>query len=127
MNLQTPLGRFLGHGSAKDGTEHWWMQRVTAVALVPLTLWFVVAILTIDSLDYATVLMWLSEAFNSIMFILLLIAALYHSQLGLQVIVEDYVHTGWTKVTTLMLFKLAHIALGVAGIYSILSISTGAA
>jgi succinate dehydrogenase / fumarate reductase membrane anchor subunit len=127
MSLQSPLGRFLGHGSAKDGTEHWWMQRVTAVALVPLTLWFVVTILTLNSLDHATVAAWATEPFSAIMLILLLIAVLYHSQLGLQVVVEDYVHTGWTKVSTLMLFKLVHIALGVAGIYSILTIPTGAA
>jgi len=127
MSLQTPLGRFLGHGSARDGTEHWWMQRINAVALVPLCLWFVVTLATLANYEYATILLWVTQPFNAIMLILLLMAVLYHSLLGLQVVVEDYVHTDWTKVSILMLFKLVHIALGVAAIYSILTISTGAA
>ncbi len=126
MSLQTPLGRFLGHGSAKDGTEHWWGQRLTAVALVPLSLWLIWAALALPDFEYATVLAWMTQPVNSIMLILLLLAGLYHSQLGLQVIVEDYVHQEWTKVTTLMVFKFVHVVLGVAGIYSIVTISAGA-
>ena len=125
-SMRSDLGRVRGMGSAKEGVHHWWMQRLTAVALVPLTLWFVIALLMLDSFEHAAVITWMAQPFNSIMLVLLLIAGLHHSQLGLQVVVEDYVHTGWLKVATLMLFKLAHFALGVAGAYSIIIISTGA-
>lgn len=123
MSLQSPLGKFLGHGSAGHGTEHWWAQRVTAVALLPLTVWFVVALLGMESFDHAAVTVWMASPLNAILLSLLLIALLYHSQLGLQVVVEDYVHTGWVKVTTLITLQLAHIASGVAGLYSIILIS----
>ena len=127
MSLQSPLGKFLGHGSAKDGTRHWWSQRVTAVALVPLTLWFVVALLGMDSFEHAAVVAWISQPLNAVLLILTLMVSLHHSQLGLQVIVEDYVHTGWLKVPTLMAFKFAHVVVGVACIYSVIILSVGTA
>ena len=126
MSLQSPLGRFLGHGSAKEGAHHWWMQRVSALALIPLTLWFVWAIAGIEDLqDQAAVVAWMSGAFNGIALILLIIAVTYHSMLGVQVVVEDYVH-GATKVITMIILQLAHIVLSVAGIYSVIIISLGA-
>ena len=127
MSLQSPLGKFLGHGSAKDGTEHWWAQRVSAVALVPLTLWFVVALLGMDSFEHAAVVAWLSQPLHAVLMILTLVAVLYHSQLGLQVVVEDYVHSGWLKIPMLMASTFIHIAAGVAGIYSIIILSIGTA
>lgn len=126
MSLQSPLGRFLGHGSAKEGTEHWWGQKLTAVALVPLTLWFAVAMLGLETSDFAVVQAWIASPVNGIPLVLLLAAGLYHSMLGVEVIVEDYVH-GALKVVTLIIFKLAHWALAVAGIYSVIVISVGAA
>jgi succinate dehydrogenase / fumarate reductase membrane anchor subunit len=125
MSLQTPLGKFLGHGSAKDGVQHWWAQRVTAVALIPLTLWFVWALVGLDLQDHTAVVAWMAGTLNGIALILLIIAALYHSMLGVQVVVEDYVH-GATKVVTLILLQLVHIAMAVAGIYSVIIISVGA-
>ena len=126
MSLQSPLGKVLGHGSAKDGTEHWWMQRVTAIALVPLTLWFLVALVGLDATDYSAVTSWIAAPLNAVLLILLLVTLLNHSQLGLQVVVEDYVHTHWLKVLTLMAFKFIHIGLGVAGAYAVIIISVGA-
>lgn len=123
MNLRSPLGKVLGHGSAGNATEHWWAQRVTALALVPLTLWFAIALLGMSDFSHASVVDWISSPLNSILLSLLVIALLYHSQLGLRVVVEDYVHTGWLKVGTLVLLQLAHFALGVAGLYSIVLIS----
>jgi succinate dehydrogenase / fumarate reductase membrane anchor subunit len=125
MSLQSPLGKVLGHGSAKDGTDHWWLQRLTAVALVPLTLWFAVSLLTIEGLDHASVVAWIASPLNAILLILLQITVLQHSMLGLQVVVEDYVHTGWLKMLTLMGIKFIHIGLGVAGIYAVIVISVG--
>jgi succinate dehydrogenase / fumarate reductase membrane anchor subunit len=126
MSLQSPLGKFLGYGSAKEGTEHWWGQKLTAVALVPLTLWFAIALLGLDAGDYETVRNWIAKPLNGILLILLLLAGLYHSMLGVQVIVEDYVH-GPLKVVSLVILNLAHWALAIAGIYSVVVISVGAA
>jgi len=123
MSLQTPLGKFLGLGSAKEGTHHWWSQRVTAVALVPLTLWFVAALLGMDGYTHAAVVAWMAQPLNSILLILLVVVMLHHSQLGLQVVVEDYVHAGGLKVLILMLSRFAHVAAGVAAVYSIVVLS----
>jgi succinate dehydrogenase / fumarate reductase membrane anchor subunit len=124
MSLESPLGKFLGHGSARDGTGHWWAQKLTAVALIPLTIWFAIALLGMDSFAYANVINWAASPLNAILLILLSLSALYHSDLGLQVIVEDYVH-GATKVITLVILKLIHVALAVAVVYAILIISLG--
>ena len=126
MSLESPLGKFLGYGSAKEGTEHWWAQKVTAVALVPLTLWFVLAVPGLDIADPQAARAWIGQPVNAITLILLVIAGLYHSLLGLQVIVEDYVH-GPLKVISLIALNLAHWALAIAGIYSVIVISVGAA
>lgn len=124
MSLKSPLGNVLGLGSAKEGTEHWWQQRLSAVALIPLTLWFVFAMVSHASLDFATVTTWLSSPINAILMLLLVATLLYHSMLGVQVVVEDYVH-GFTKVVTLMVSKFVHIALVVAAVFAVLRISLG--
>jgi len=126
MSLESPLGKFLGHGAVGHGTGDWWAQKLTAVALIPLTIWFVFALLSIDSFDYASVRLWIGAPLNAILLILFTLSALYHSDLGLQVVVEDYVH-GATKVPTLVVLKLIHIALAVAVVYSIIIISLGSA
>ena len=128
MSLQSPLGKFLGHGSAKSGTEHWWAQRLTSVALVPLCIWFVFALLGMGGdFSHASVAAWIAQPFNAICLILLVITLLYHSQLGMQVVFEDYIHTGWLYVATMMVSKFAHVVAGVACLYSIVIISVGTA
>jgi len=124
MSLKTPLGQVLGLGSAKDGTGHWWMQRLSAVALIPLGLWFAVSLLALPGLDYATVRVWIAEPLSSIGLVLFIVAAGYHSMLGLQVVVEDYVG-GALKVVTIMVLSLAHVGLGVAGVLAVLRIGFG--
>ena len=124
MSLKTPLGQVLGLGSAKDGTGHWWMQRLSAVALIPLGLWFAVSLLALPELDYATVRVWIAEPLSSIGLVLFIVAAGYHSMLGLQVVVEDYVG-GALKVVTIMVLSLAHVGLGVAGVLAVLRIGFG--
>ena len=94
QRMRSPLARAMGLGSAKDGVEHWWMERVSAVALVPLTLWFVASIIAHTGSDYATFIAWLRTPLATILMILLLIALFYHTALGLQVVIEDYVHSG---------------------------------
>lgn len=123
MSLRTPLARVLGLGSARAGTEQWWMERVTSVALVPLTLWFVIALLSLPSLDYDTVHSWLAAPFSGFLAILFTAVAAYHSFLGTTVIVEDYVHGTGVKVATMLALRFAHVLVGGAAIFAILRIS----
>ena len=124
MSLRSPLGRVLGLGSAKEGTEHWWSQRLSAVALVPLGLWFAASLAFADSLAHEVITHWLQQPLNAVLMILLVSALLYHSKLGVQVVIEDYVHGG-TKVISLLLSRFAHIAVGVAAVYAVLRVSFG--
>jgi len=122
--MRSPLARAIGFGSAKDGVEHWWMERVSAVALVPLTLWFVASIIAHTGSDYATFIVWLRTPLASILMILLLIALFYHTALGLQVVIEDYVHSG-VKFVALVAVRLGCFALAVTGIVAALRIAFG--
>jgi succinate dehydrogenase / fumarate reductase membrane anchor subunit len=125
MSLRSPLGRVLGLGSAKDGTEHWWAQRVSAVALIPLTLWFAISLLTLPALDYAGVRAWLSYPWSGFLAVLLVGVLAYHSYLGTVVVVEDYVHSAGTKIASLLLLRFVHVLAGGAGIFAILRIAFG--
>lgn len=126
MSLRSPLGRVLGLGSAKSGYHHWWGQRLSAAALAPLGLWFTFSLLGLSSTDYWAVAAWVGDPLHAILLILLLATLLYHSSLGITVVVEDYVHHGAAKVITLVLVKFAHVALAVAGIYAVVTLSLGA-
>ena len=123
--LRSPVGRAIGLGSAKEGVEHWWLQRVTAVALVPLTLWFVVSVVRLSGADIDTVRDWVGRPLPSILFVLLLIATFWHTSLGLQVVIEDYVHTDLAKLGLLIVIRLACFALAVAGVIAVLAIAFG--
>ena len=90
MSMRAPLAQVRGHGSAKAGAHHWWAQRLTAIALVPLSLWFVASVAAVASADYATAVAWLASPWNSAMLILLIAATFYHAQLGMHVVFEDY-------------------------------------
>ena len=128
MSRETPLGRALGKGSAKDGTGHWWTQRVSALALVPLGLWFVFGIAGLirgGATDYLSVIDWIVNPVNAVALILLIATLCYHSALGVQVVIEDYVH-GWAKVASLILQKFAHAIAAAAGIFAVLRIALGA-
>ena len=125
MSLQSPLNKVLGLGSAKSGTEHWWAQRLTAVGLVPLTLWFAFSMLGLSHGQYELIVAWVAEPLNSILLILLLATLVYHSSLGLQVVIEDYVH-GAAKIAVLIIMKFVHVALIAAGIFSVIVVAAGA-
>lgn len=124
MSLKSPLGRVLGMGSAKEGTDHWWSQRVSAMALVPLGVWLLISLASAESLDYEAVSLWLSQPLNSVLMILLVLAVCYHGKLGVQVVIEDYVH-GATKVVSLLLVNFAFIALAVAAVFAVLRVALG--
>lgn len=125
MSIRTPLARARGLGSAKSGVSHWWAQRVTALALVPLTVWFLIALLSMIQADYETVVHWIGRPINAILLILLLFSAFYHAILGMQVIIEDYVHVEGTKIVSLLIMKFILVFLGVAGVFSVLKIAFG--
>jgi len=125
MNFRTPLGRARGLGSAKQGTGHWLAQRLTAVALIPLTLWFVISVLIHLHADYVTVLNWLHSPAVAVSLVLLLATLYYHAYLGVQMVIEDYVHNGWLKISSLMLLKYICILLAAAGIFAVLRVAFG--
>jgi succinate dehydrogenase / fumarate reductase membrane anchor subunit len=125
MSLRSPLGRVLGMGSAKDGTGHWWAQRVTAVALVPLTLWFVFSLLSLPGFDYDTVHAWASLPMTGFLASLLVAVTAYHSYLGTNVIIEDYVTSTGTKIASLLLLRFAYVLVGGACIFAILRVAFG--
>jgi len=121
--MRSPLGRAIGLGSAKEGVEHWWLQRITAVALVPLSLWFVIAIIRLVSADSDGVRDWVGNPLPAIMLVLLLIATFYHAALGLQVVIEDYIHAELTKLALVVIVRLGCFALAVAGMFAVLSMA----
>ena len=123
MSLRTPLGRVLGLGSAKEGVSHWWVQRVTSAALIPLTLWFVFALLGLPDLDYLTVRSWMGGGWTPVFLLLLVVTACYHSWLGLQVVFEDYVHTKAIKVAALFGSTFLHAIVAVASVFAVLKIA----
>ncbi len=123
MNLRSPLSQARGLGSAKSGTGHWWAQRVTAIALVPLALWFVWGLVAHAGAGYGSVLAWLGSPLVAVTMLLFLSALFYHSVLGVQVVIEDYVHGEGVKIVALLLSKFAHFALAAACIFSVLQIA----
>jgi succinate dehydrogenase / fumarate reductase, membrane anchor subunit len=124
--MRSPLGRALGLGSAKRGVEHWWMQRVTAVALIPLTLWFVIALLQLMGGDLSSVHHWLGRPVPAILMVLFLIAIFYHAALGLEVVIEDYVAAELSRLGLVVLVRLVAVALAVAGIFAVLRMALSA-
>ncbi len=124
--LRSPLGRAVGLGSAKEGVEHWWAQRMTAVALVPLALWFVAALVGHLGADYAAAVAWLRSPIPATAMALLVIASFAHMALGVQVVIEDYVHHEGVKIASLVALRLACWALGAAALVAVLRIALGA-
>lgn len=123
--MQTPLKRVEGLGSAKSGTEHFWLQRLTAIALAPLGIWFVYSVITLIGAARAEVVEWMQHPVNGTLLALLAATVFYHSKLGIQVVFEDYVHTEWLKFTALILNNFIHVLLGAAAVISVLRVAFG--
>lgn len=125
MELRSTLGRVRGLGSAKEGVNHWWAQRMTAIALVPLTLWFVASVIGLAGADYATVVGWFKSPIDATLMVLLILATFYHAALGLQVVVEDYVHSEGLKVASLIAIKGLAALLGLLAVIAVLKLAFG--
>ena len=104
-DMRTPLKRVRALGSARSGVGHWWWERLTAVALIPLCLWFVWLVLRLPHLDFASAHVVVATPWNTLLLILFTAVGFWHGQLGLQVIIEDYVHTRWIELTLLIAIK----------------------
>jgi succinate dehydrogenase / fumarate reductase membrane anchor subunit len=124
QHFRSPLGRAIGLGSAKRGSRHWLAERVTAVALVPLTLWFVASIVAHAGSDYSAFIGWLKMPFAAGGMILLLIVLFHHTALGLQVVIEDYVHSG-ARLAMAIAIQLCCYGLAVVGIIATFRIAFG--
>ena len=121
--MKTHLARVRGLGSAKEGSHHWWMQRLTAIALIQLTVWFAISIIGIVGADHAAVVEWFSSPVISIFMILFVSTMVYHSTLGVQVVIEDYIHKESWKFGLLIALKFFGITLGVVAVFSILKLA----
>lgn len=125
MRYRTALSVVRGSGAAKDGTRHWWAQRLTAIALVPLGIGFVATMIALVGSGYDDARAALAHPVAAALWILFTVALFHHAQLGLQVVVEDYVHSGRLKIAGIILVKFAALVLGAACVVSILRISVG--
>ncbi len=123
-NLNTPLSKVKGLGSAKEGTTHFWHQRLTALVLIPLVLWFGFSIAAMP-VDHATLTGWVAHPAVAIALILLILASFYHSQLGLQIIIEDYVSTHSIRTVSIILTNFLCLLFAIIGIVAVLKITLG--
>ena len=122
MSLRSALGRVRGLGSAKEGVEHWWGQRLSALALIPLVLWFTGSVAMMTGAGYEAVVAWAGSPVVAGLLILLIVATFYHTYLGVQVVIEDYVHSEGAKFATLLLVKASCILLGLTGVLAVLTL-----
>lgn len=125
MMRKTPLGQVLGLGSAKSGTEHWWAQRVTAIAGIPLVIFLIGFIVMHVGSSRAEVVASVKNPVVAILLALTVVNLIWHMRLGLQVVIEDYVHGHGTKIAALLLNTFFTVAMGAAALYAILKMSFG--
>jgi succinate dehydrogenase / fumarate reductase membrane anchor subunit len=124
-DLRTPLSRARGLGSAKEGVHHFWAQRITAVALIPLVVWFAISLIMMSGADYAVVRAWIGSPAVMVLLVLTIVIGLHHGQLGMQVVIEDYVHHDGMKLALIVLMRFIAVFFGLAAIVAILRIGFG--
>jgi succinate dehydrogenase / fumarate reductase membrane anchor subunit len=123
MSLRSPLGRVLGHGVGGNGVHHWWRQRVTALALLPLTLWLLAALLSLPLADHAAVTRWIGAGLHPLWLVITILIMTWHSSLGVQVVIEDYVHAAGLRTLSLIAARFAHFIVAAVAIYAVLRIA----
>lgn len=124
-DMRTPLKRARGIGSAQSGVSHWWTQRLTAAALVLLMIWFVITLLSLLHTDYASARATVAKPWNAVLLVALLVTMFWHAVLGLQVVIEDYVHTRWKEVVLLTVIKFLAVLAALASVLAVLRIALG--
>ena len=124
-DLRTPLSRARGLGSARAGLHHWWDQRITAVALIPLVVWFAISLIMMTGADYNVVRAWIGSPAVMVLLTLTIVIGLHHGQLGMQVVIEDYVHNDGMKLALIVLMRFIAVFFGLAAIVAILRIGFG--
>jgi succinate dehydrogenase / fumarate reductase membrane anchor subunit len=122
-SFRSGLGRVRGLGAAREGVRHWWAQRVTAAALVPLTLWFVASLVLLAGADHATVTAWIARPFNTVLLLCLVGATFWHASLGLQVVIEDYIHSEGPRLAALLAAKAVLLLGALSGILAVLRVA----
>lgn len=125
MSLRSPLAVARNHGSAHDGVHHWWRQRLTALAMIPLILWVISALPLLASGDYDAARQWLARPLNAVMAVLLSWLVFHHARLGMQVVIEDYINPRWLEVGLQVLTRFAAMAATAAASLFILLIAVG--
>ena len=123
MSLRAPLAKVLNQGAAHDGVNHWVVQRVTALALAPLSVWLMWQLLSLPDSGYHTVSAWVEHGWNPVLLSLLVLLASWHAWLGVQMVIEDYVHVRLSKTLLLLLSTFVHGLIGASGLYAILRIA----
>jgi succinate dehydrogenase / fumarate reductase, membrane anchor subunit len=124
-DLRTPLARARGLGSAKDGLGHWWAQRLTAIALIPLVVWFAISLVMLSGADYATARAWIGSPLVMVLLTLTIVIGLHHGQLGMQEVIEDYVHSDGWKLAWIVIIKFIAILFGLGAVVAIMRIGFG--
>ncbi len=126
MSLRTPLGKVRGLGSAKSGTEHWWMQRVTAIANIPLTIGVIIVLLSLIGADHAAVAGRLGHPIIAMLMLAFILSITWHMRLGMQVVIEDYVHGEGSKIACVLANNFFSAAIAIASVFAILKLGFGA-
>jgi succinate dehydrogenase / fumarate reductase membrane anchor subunit len=124
-DLRTPLARARGLGSAREGVHHWWAQRLTAIALIPLVVWFAISLVMLSGADYGMARAWIGSPLVMVLLILTIVIGLHHGQLGLQVVIEDYVHGDGWKLALIVAVRFVAVVFGLAATVAILRIGFG--
>jgi len=125
MEMRSPLGRVRGLGSTNNGSGHWWLQRITGIALVPLVIWFVFAAINLAGADLAQFKTWVGTSGNPVLLSLLIFTMFHHGQLGLQVVIEDYVQSELTKLGLIIAIKFSAIIFGGYSIFAVMRLTFG--
>lgn len=124
-DLRTPLARARGLGSAREGVKHWWAQRLTAITLIPLVVWFAISLVMLSGADYDIARAWIGSPLVMVLLILTIVIGLHHGQLGLQVVIEDYVHGDGWKLALIVAVRFVAVIFGLAAVVAILRIGFG--